>query len=250
VTSPLAGSVIVACVANLDTRLEDTMARSNNTKVAAKPKASETPDLLAGLLSELEAQGITPKVKWAPSRNYASLYVDGENIGYVFKQNRNGMRIEPAASKADLPKGTKGFKPGTRSERFALVAVVTDAAEAKVAAEVLKAADDKRQAARAPGRGRLDLRAGPSDGQLGEDDRQALRPPGRATPRRRSGRGWRRGRIVLVRFWRRAKTPTDARDRETPRLAGTSKDGSDGTRTRDLRRDRPAKGGISGNWGV
>jgi hypothetical protein len=46
--------------------------------------------------------------------------VDGTNIGYVFKQNRKGMRIEPAASKADLPKGAKGFKQGMRSERFAL----------------------------------------------------------------------------------------------------------------------------------
>jgi hypothetical protein len=93
--------------------------------------------------------GVEPKVKWAPSRNYASLYVDGQNIGYVFRQTRKGMRIEPAASKADLPKGTKGFRPGTRSERFALVGQVATEAEAVAAATVLKAADEKRAAARA-----------------------------------------------------------------------------------------------------
>jgi hypothetical protein len=71
------------------------------------------------------------------------------NIGYVFRQTRNGVRIEPAASKADLPKGAKSFMPGTRSERFALVGVVTDEVEARDAAKVLKAADDKRQAAKA-----------------------------------------------------------------------------------------------------
>jgi hypothetical protein len=57
----------------------------------------------------------------------------------VFRQTRKGMRVEPAASTADLPKGTKGFKPGTRSERFGLVGVVTDAGEAQAAAAVLKA---------------------------------------------------------------------------------------------------------------
>jgi hypothetical protein len=31
-------------------------------------------------------------------------------------------------------------------------------------------------------------------------------------------------------------------ERRTPALAGVSKDGSDGTRTRDLRRDRPCRG--------
>ena len=59
------------------------------------------------------------------------------------------MRIEPAASKDDLPKGTKGFKPGTRSATFALVGIVTTEAEAKAAVAVLKAADEKRKAAKA-----------------------------------------------------------------------------------------------------
>jgi hypothetical protein len=123
------------------------MARSNEkTKAAAK---AEAPDLMKALLDELAAQGVKPKVKWAPSKKYASLYVDGQNIGYVFRQSRKGMRIEPAAAKADLPKNAKGFKPGTRSERFALVGQVTTEPEAKAAAAVLKAADEKRKAAKA-----------------------------------------------------------------------------------------------------
>jgi hypothetical protein len=122
------------------------MARSNKSQAAAKPEASAAPDLMRALLTELEAEGVKPRVKWAPSKNYASLYVDGKNIGYVFRQTRKGMRIEPAASKADLPRGAKGWKPGRRSETFALVGVVTDEAEAKAAAAVLKAAAAKRAA--------------------------------------------------------------------------------------------------------
>jgi hypothetical protein len=110
------------------------MARSNKTPTGAKPEASEAPDLMKALLDALAGVGIKPKVKWAPSRNYASLYVDGQNIGYVFRQTRKGVRVEPAASLADLPKGVKGFKAGTRSARFALVGVVTDKASVKHAA--------------------------------------------------------------------------------------------------------------------
>jgi hypothetical protein len=120
------------------------MARTTGKQSTAK---ADAPDLMKTLLDALATLGVKPKVKWAPSRSYASLYVDGQNIGYVFRQTKRGMRIEPAASKADLPKGTTGFKPGTRSARFALVGQVTTEAEAIAAAKVLKAADDKRAAA-------------------------------------------------------------------------------------------------------
>jgi hypothetical protein len=36
------------------------------------------------------------------------------------------------------------------------------------------------------------------------------------------------------------RDPADERDTEKPRRNGASMDGRDGTRTRDLRRDRPA----------
>ena len=36
-----------------------------------------------------------------------SLYVDGQNLGYVFKATRNGTRIEPVASMSDLPAAAK-----------------------------------------------------------------------------------------------------------------------------------------------
>ena len=36
------------------------------------------------------------------------------------------------------------------------------------------------------------------------------------------------------------RDPVDESTNEKPRRSGASKDGSDGTRTRDLRRDRPA----------
>jgi hypothetical protein len=117
------------------------MARTKTTTTTKPEATAKAPDLMKALLDSLAAIGVKPKVKWAPSRNYASLYVDGQNIGYVFKQTSRGMRIEPAASKADLPKGTKGFRPGTRSARFALVGLVSNKAEAKAAAAVLKAAE-------------------------------------------------------------------------------------------------------------
>lgn len=120
------------------------MARSND-KTPAKTKPEAAPDLIKALLDALAGVGIKPKVKWAPSRNYASLYVDGQNIGYVFRQTRKGVRVEPAASLADLPKGVKA---GTRSARFALVGVVTDEASVKHAADALQAADEKRKAAK------------------------------------------------------------------------------------------------------
>jgi hypothetical protein len=53
------------------------------------------------------------------------------------------MRIEPAASKADLGKGAKLFKPGTRSALFALVGTVKTQAEVAEAVSVLKAAAAK-----------------------------------------------------------------------------------------------------------
>jgi hypothetical protein len=119
------------------------MARTTSMQTALK---AESTNLMAALLAELKSLGIEPKVKWAPSKSYASLYVDGKNIGYVFKQTGRGMRIEPAAAKADLPKGAKGWKPGTRSALFALVGQVTTEAEAKAAAKVLRTADAKRAA--------------------------------------------------------------------------------------------------------
>lgn len=126
----------------------------NATKRATATAAPEV-DLHKALLDELAARGIKPKVKWSPSKTYAGLYVDGKNIGYVFKQSARGMRIEPAASEADLPKGSEGrpvkalFKPGTRSTLFALVGTVTDEAGVKHAAAALEAAAAKRQAAKA-----------------------------------------------------------------------------------------------------
>jgi hypothetical protein len=104
--------------------------KTTTTKTTTKPTTTtnETPDLHELVLAALAAEGIKPKVKWAPSRNYCSFYVGKANIGYVFRQTRTGIRIEPAAAAADLPKAVKGFKSGTRSARFALVGVVSDAA--------------------------------------------------------------------------------------------------------------------------
>lgn len=100
-------------------------------------------DLHKLLLAELAQKGVKVKARWAPSRNYASLLVGKTNIGYVFQQTRHGIRVEPAASKGDLPKTVKGFKPGTRSERFALVGVFTDEPGVKQAATALAVAAKK-----------------------------------------------------------------------------------------------------------
>lgn len=129
-------------------------------KPAAKPVAKATPeapkvDLHALILATLKEQhGLNPVVKWAPSGNYCSLYLvkgkSKQNIGYVFKQTSRGVRVEPAATLADLPKTVKGFVKGTRSERFALVGVAKDAGGAVHAAAALAAAAAKLDAAPAP----------------------------------------------------------------------------------------------------
>jgi hypothetical protein len=126
-----------------------TTSKQTESKAAPKAEAVEAADLFAALIEELKAQGVTVKPKWAPSKSYASLLVQGKNIGYVFRQTKRGMRIEPALSKSELPKGAKGWKPGTRSETFALVGNVATEAEAKAAAAVLVAADEKRKAPKA-----------------------------------------------------------------------------------------------------
>jgi hypothetical protein len=125
--------------------------RKTNSKTAARTPADAalTVDLHALLLAALkDRHNLAPKVKWAPSRNYCSLYVAGDNIGYVFKQTRAGVRIEPAAHPADLPRSVKGFKKGTRSERFALVGVVKDEAGIAHAADALAAAAIKQDTER------------------------------------------------------------------------------------------------------
>jgi hypothetical protein len=86
------------------------MARSKNT--ATKPAPAATPDLMKVLLDALTSLGVKPKVKWAPSRNYASLYVDGQNIGYVFAQTKRGMRIEPRPRSPTCPRASRPSRPG------------------------------------------------------------------------------------------------------------------------------------------
>ena len=77
--------------------------------------------------------------------------VAGKNVGYVFRQTARGMRIEPRATKADLPRGTKLFKPGTRSEAFALIGTVKTEADLPEAVAVLTTAATKlTEAKKAP----------------------------------------------------------------------------------------------------
>jgi hypothetical protein len=124
---------------------EDPQPKPKRTrKTPAKDTAATagTVDLHALLLTALKAEGIKPKVRWAPSGNYASLLVGDTNIGYVFKQTRNGIRVEPAATKKDLPRGAKGWQPGKRSEQFALVGVFNSEAAIAQAVVGLKAARD------------------------------------------------------------------------------------------------------------
>lgn len=120
------------------------MARKITTSTtSAKPVAAEkaeAPDLFAALIGGLKAEGVTVKPRWNPKGTYASLLVGKKNVGYVFKQSRRGMRIEPAASKDDLAKGSKVFKPGKRSALFALVGNVQSEADVPEAVAVLKTA--------------------------------------------------------------------------------------------------------------
>ena len=72
-----------------------------------------------------------------------------ENVGYLFRQTRGGVRVEPALAKGELPKTVKGFEPDTRSARFAYVGVATDAAGAARVVAALKVAAKKAAARKA-----------------------------------------------------------------------------------------------------
>jgi hypothetical protein len=126
-----------------------TARRTSRRSTAAAPEMqaappTEAPDLVALIVAGLAAGGIAVELRWAPSGNYASALVGTKNIGYVFKQTRTGVRVEPAASPADIKgKGIKGFTPGKRSERFALVGVIKSEAEVGQAVAVLTLAAAK-----------------------------------------------------------------------------------------------------------
>jgi hypothetical protein len=142
-----AGSVTSSLVTNDDERRPE-MARAT-TKSTTKTTIPETVDLHKALLEALAAEGVKPKVKWAPSKSCCSLYAKEQNIGYVFKATRNGIRIEPAAGLGDMPAEAKRiFKKGTRSERFASVGVVADEKGVKAAVLALVAAAKKQAAAK------------------------------------------------------------------------------------------------------
>lgn len=76
--------------------------KSPAVQAAPKTAAAKPADLHALLVAELGKRGIVARVKWSPTRKYASYVVDGRNVGYVFAQTRNGVRVEPAAAVADL----------------------------------------------------------------------------------------------------------------------------------------------------
>jgi hypothetical protein len=90
-------------------------ARKNSTTKAAEAKQV---DLRKQLTDALAEQGIKAKAKDAPSKNYAALLVDGKNIGYVFKQTKQGVRVLVALQPGDMPKSIKGFKASGRSGAF------------------------------------------------------------------------------------------------------------------------------------
>ena len=71
-------------------------------------------------------------------------------------------------------------------------------------------------------------------------DRPHLRTSRARLRGRDPGTARREGRIVLALLWRRTRGGGTEPLGRRSRIADASKDGSDGTRTRDLRRDRPA----------
>ena len=93
--------------------------RKNSTTKPAEAAAVETVNLREQLLIGLVEAGFkTAKAKDAPSKNYASILVDGSNVGYVFKQTKQGVRVLVALQPGDMPKAIKGFKASGRSGAF------------------------------------------------------------------------------------------------------------------------------------
>jgi hypothetical protein len=62
-------------------------------------------DLLRELLAQLKQEGIKPKVRWSPSKKYASLLVEDTNLGYVFKQTSSGIKVKAGVTVKELGRG-------------------------------------------------------------------------------------------------------------------------------------------------
>ena len=85
--------------------------------------------------------------------------------------------------------------------------------------------------------------------RCGSRSRKAVRSGFRLGPSRWTDLSTQRKKVKFVTRRRSCRTAIAAASTsQNPLLAGTSRDGSDGTRTRDLRRDRLEQGGIRWHW--
>jgi hypothetical protein len=104
--------------ARKSTARKSTTARKSRTASRNAAPATTTVNLRQEIVNGLAEKGLKAKTKDAPSKNYASILVDGKNIGYVFKQTKQGVRVLLAMQPGDLPKSIKGFKASGRGGAF------------------------------------------------------------------------------------------------------------------------------------
>jgi len=124
------------------------MARTTTTTTAAH---DDQVDLFKELIAQLREQGIKPKVRWSPTRKYASLLVNSTNIGYVFPQTASGIKVKAGVTVKELGRGaSKHWKDiSHESKVYAALGFFNTPAEVERATAALKLAAAKQAEARA-----------------------------------------------------------------------------------------------------
>jgi hypothetical protein len=119
------------------------------TTTSAPPTQEARVDLMKELLAQLKAEGIKPTVRWSPTNKYASLLVDGKNLGYVFAQTSSGIKVKAGVTLKELGRDKKGWKDISHdSPVYAVLGFFATPTELKRATAALKLAAAKQAKAR------------------------------------------------------------------------------------------------------
>jgi hypothetical protein len=128
--------------------VEDVTDEKTEAEAPGKKAGELHTELLKRVRSDLKGKVHTP-----PKDLYRKVEIDGTSVAYVWSPTRKGVLIEFGATMSDVPSAaSKGFRKGSRSERWSLVITVRDEADidsALAAMKVAKEIADKRKAEKA-----------------------------------------------------------------------------------------------------
>jgi hypothetical protein len=142
-TSPGGASILFVVENTLDSNTKETHdARHDHEHEDDEDRRRDARrDLHKLLLDALAERKVKPAVGWSPTKSYAALIVDTKTIAYIGKQTRNGVRVEPAATSAQLPASLRKTitERKTKSTRFVTVGTVSAPKQLPAIADALAA---------------------------------------------------------------------------------------------------------------